>query len=208
MRGKLICIEGGDGVGKSTLFNNLKEEYKNGNFNFYIDDGSTELSDKIKEIVTNNKMNTISQTLLFAACRYEIYETVKQDLENGINVIMDRSYYSSIIYQGYCKGENCKYIMDVNRYIPQPDILIILDCDENEISNRMNQREELDLFEKDKRLQSIVSDGYRALYKSLIEGVKIPDNTFMVNTNGTENDTLIDVINCISEVLYYGGDNK
>ena len=40
MKGKLICIEGPDGVGKSTLFDNLKEEYKNKNYKFYIDDGS------------------------------------------------------------------------------------------------------------------------------------------------------------------------
>ena len=72
MKGKLICIEGPDGVGKSTLFDNLKEEYKNKNYKFYIDDGSLELCDKIKQIVTNYEMNATSQTLLFTACRYEV----------------------------------------------------------------------------------------------------------------------------------------
>lgn len=208
MKGKLICIEGADSVGKTTLLNNLKEEYKNGNYSFYNDNGGLELTDKLKDIVTHYDMNITSKSLIFAASRYQIYDIVKRDLENGINVIMDRSYYSSIIFQGFAKGTNCKYIMDINRYIPQPDILIILDCSEEEMERRLKERKELDLFEKDKHFQSMVREGYRMLFKGHIEDVELPKHTFKVDTSGTQDDTLKSVVNCISEVIYYGGDVK
>ena len=206
MKGKLICIEGADGVGKSTLFDNLKKEYKNKNYKFYIDDGSLELCDKIKQIVTNYEMNATSQTLLFTACRYEVYQKVKEDLSNGINVIMDRSYYSTIVYQGFCGGQDYGYIMDINRDIPMADILIILNCEYEKVECRLNKKDTLDLFEKDNFIKQKARAGYMELYNNNIEGIKIPKNTILIDTSmKTQYDTLSEVNDYLNKVV---GDKK
>jgi len=129
-KGKLIVLEGIDGAGKTTVAKALVDELKRKGFNALY---TYEPFDKELISILNKKgsaLGGIFEALIMAADRYSHIEClVKPALRDGMIVIMDRYYYSSLAYQG-AHGVPLEWIRTLNSFALQPDLAIYLDVPE------------------------------------------------------------------------------
>lgn len=151
MRGKLIVVEGTDCSGKETQTKKLVEKLTNDgrtvkrySFPFYESPtgkiiggpylGKSYISDGwFPEGATNVDYKVAS--LYYAADRLYNINTINKDLENGIDVILDRYVYSNMAHQG-AKIENKQKRLQLYSWLeelefnflelPIPDIKIFL----------------------------------------------------------------------------------
>lgn len=102
-RGKFIVIEGSDGVGKDSVINTIKETMGSTDFIFSREPGGTPISEKIRDILldkSNGEMGVYAEMLLYQASRAQhCDEVVMPALDKGINVLCNRFYHSTLIYQ-------------------------------------------------------------------------------------------------------------
>lgn len=106
-RGVFIAVEGLDGSGKTTMAKVLKSRLAHHGYFAHLtrEPGGSPLSEKIRELILNEKMNPLTELLLFNAARKEHIEaTIKPHLAQGHVVISDRFSGSSHAYQGHGRG--------------------------------------------------------------------------------------------------------
>ena len=123
-KGKLFVLEGTDGSGKTTMANNLTKRLKDKglpfvNYSFptnkvklYQDNNSVynyspyhaykEIRSLLQE--GNNIPTDLVQFLIIENGRFFFNGVVKENLDNGINVIVDRWYASNIVYSTASNG--------------------------------------------------------------------------------------------------------
>lgn len=99
-----LAIEGVDGAGKSTVAAAVAERLRaNGREVVLVrEPGGTPLGEEIRQILLHGEhMSPWTEALLFAAQRAQLAATiVAPALAAGADVVSDRSYYSSLAYQG------------------------------------------------------------------------------------------------------------
>jgi dTMP kinase len=107
--GKLIALEGGDGSGKRTVSQRLKDAVDHTEqFYFVREPGGTRLGDKIRSVLLDTEVTTVpvEELLLFMASRLALFrEVVRPKLLQGIHVVTDRLDASSYAYQLYARDE-------------------------------------------------------------------------------------------------------
>ncbi len=120
-------FEGIDGSGKTTIAKEIVKELE--------EEGLKALytyepySEEITSIL--NKLGRGSsawlETLLMAADRYyHVQEVIEPAINEGMTVVSDRYFYSSVAYQG-ARGADPDWILTVNRFVRKPDLAIYLD---------------------------------------------------------------------------------
>ncbi|MBI5871611.1 dTMP kinase [archaeon] len=134
-RGYFIVFEGGEGSGKSTQMHLLAEYLKKKGKEVYQtrEPGGTALGEVIREQILLNPsikdLNREAETFLFYASRAQLMQDIKLRLDNGAVVLLDRYYYSSIVYQGMAKEVSLSLISELNKHFPKPDIAFVLDIE-------------------------------------------------------------------------------
>jgi dTMP kinase len=136
-RGKYIVIESGEGGGKTTqaemLYNFLKEK----NIPCYLgrEPGGIGSAEAMRTILKHNAENIspIAEVFGFEFARAEFFDKIVfPKLREGVNIISDRSGYSTIAYQGYGSGLDIYWIKSMNEMAMKglkPDIAFIIDID-------------------------------------------------------------------------------
>lgn len=179
IKGLFITFEGADGCGKTTISKKVQKMLQD-----YLKDeskvvwtrepGGTEVSEKIREIITQFDMNPKTEALLFAAARTE--HTWKNIMENKkLNriVLCDRYLNSSEVYQGIVKKLTVKDIDRINYFgigKIRPDMTFFLDVSVDEALERQNMagREGNDRleneFSKKEELTKVIN-GYYSILK-------------------------------------------
>ncbi len=129
-----VTIEGGEGAGKSTLINSLKDHLASSHqpVLFTREPGGSRIGPQIRDLVLNgDKLSTNAELFLFLADRAEHVETIiKPYLNNGGTVICDRFIHSTLAYQGYGRGidlEKLRYLNNIATGGLSPDLTIFLD---------------------------------------------------------------------------------
>lgn len=140
-RGKLIVFEGLDKSGKTTQSNKLVS-YLNSIKKSSIILAFPQPLSPIGKIIRKTLANEISLDekalyLLFAADRYTCIDTIKNNLDKGINVILDRYFYSGIAY-GMAKGLEFEWCNTIESKLLTPDIVIFLDINPESASKRID----------------------------------------------------------------------
>lgn len=142
-----VVLEGIDGVGKSTHTQLLEEYYKSKNLKTKRimeptdSDVGKLLREKLKDENSVKDTNQQMLALLFAADRLTLKDEILQYKRNRHNMLLsDRSFYSSVCYQNN-KSIHPKWLYQINRHVPRPDLLIILDINETEAIKRCKQDE-------------------------------------------------------------------
>ena len=137
-RGRFITFEGGEGAGKSTQIRVLAEALEKAGHAVCMtrEPGGSAGAEQIRDLlVTGDPRRWDAKTellLLYAARRDHVWRLVEPALEKGIWVLCDRFADSTMAYQGYGHGLNCKEIADLHRIVLgtlAPDLTIILDLD-------------------------------------------------------------------------------
>jgi dTMP kinase len=133
-RGRLITIEGIDGVGKTTQIEQIGEFLRASKVSYavYREPGSTPLGEELRRILKAGPGQTaLAELLLFAAARVELVTTrVQPELERGIWVILDRFADSTLAYQGALGGVEDELLTTIARLSTcglTPDLTLWLD---------------------------------------------------------------------------------
>lgn len=135
----LIAFEGLDKAGKTTQTNLLSDLLNSQNIKnviFRFPDRSTDIG-KIIDKFLKEEYNYDPKVmhLLFSANRYEHMEKIQEYLANNYIVILDRWYYSGIVYS-IVNNIPDEWCYTTERYLPTPDILFYfntfmdIECDE------------------------------------------------------------------------------
>ena len=131
-----VVFEGIEGSGKSLQINFLKEFFKRKNINslFTREPGSTEIGIEIRKILLNEKfinMNRFTEIFLYLADRAEHFNKIIEPNLNKFDIIIsDRSYFSTIVYQGFGRGINIELLEQLNNIVVKnikPDYVILFD---------------------------------------------------------------------------------
>ena len=128
----LITFEGIDGSGKSTQAKRLYEHLKSLGYkvSLYRDPGSTELAEKIRELILGFEIDPTTELLLFECARSSLmWEKILPDLRDGKVVIVDRFIDSTMAYQGYGREINLGTVNILNHIAirgRKPDITFLL----------------------------------------------------------------------------------
>lgn len=171
--GILITLEGGEGGGKTTQIQLLKERLEADGKEVLTlrEPGGTEISEAIRELVLSPKykgiMGETTEVLLFQSARAQIYhQLVIPALKAGKVVIMDRSRDSSVVYQGMVRGfgkDLIEQLNDISTQKTYPDLTILLDVPV-EVGLSRKEEEKLDRLEQEhSNFHQQVRDNYLQL---------------------------------------------
>ena len=121
MKGLFISFEGGEGSGKSSAINVVKEKLEADGYKVVVtrEPGGISVSEQIRDVIlaVDNKMSKETEALLYAASRTEhLYRKVIPLVNDGYIVISDRYIDSSLAYQGYARGIGIEKVLDVNMF--------------------------------------------------------------------------------------------
>jgi len=177
MKGIYIVFEGSVGTGKSTqakkLFDFLKERFPSKDIILTREPGGTEISENIRKLVQgtafDEKMDKVTDAYLYASSRAQsLRQIVKPVIESGGIVISDRSFVTSLAYQGYAQGLGINKVLDINKTAVEgfmPDAIVYfdlpLDIGHNRTFDKSGDKWEkldIDFFEK-------VNVGYKEVKK-------------------------------------------
>lgn len=154
--GKLIVIEGTDGVGKTTqtrLLANALSARNEKNITIAYPDRSTPIGNLLDRYLKNEfDLPFQSLHLLFSANRWEKNEEIHQLLAEGVTVILDRYLYSGVAYS-MANGLEKEWCCTSDKGLVLPDVLIYL---ENENLEQVGEER----YDKDKLFQTRVVQAY------------------------------------------------
>ncbi|HEY5267861.1 MAG TPA: dTMP kinase [Candidatus Saccharimonadales bacterium] len=185
--GKYIVIEGTDGAGTTTqkdlLIENLAERGQK--VIGVVEPGGTLIGRALRSIVLDGSLERSPETNLdlFSISRRELaLQVIEPQINDGVYVISDRNWFSSVAYQGFGEGLDYQKIFDksfsaLGKFII-PNTTIIIDVPVEVSEERMKHRgiDASDTFEKKGRtFYEKVREGY--LWVADEFGLKIVDGT-------------------------------
>lgn len=136
MRGRYIALEGVEGSGKSTLAGLLDAHLSESGIECVIvrEPGGTALGEELRRLVLHSgDVAPWAEAALFAAARAQLaVEVIEPALDGGRWVVSDRSYYSSLAYQGGARGLGIDTVRRLNETVLDgvvPDVVFLLDVD-------------------------------------------------------------------------------
>jgi dTMP kinase len=162
MTGLLIAFEGLDQSGKQTQAERVREQVTARgrdcrllSFPDYTTAIGTEIA---KALHGEREYGADVMQLLYVSNRYERRPDITRWLGEGAVVVCDRYVASSIAY-GEAQGLDSQWLTDVQRFLPQPDLTILLDiAPEIAVQRKAAGR---DRYERDLALLSRVRESYR-----------------------------------------------
>jgi dTMP kinase len=133
---KYIALEGGDGSGKSTVAAALAAHLGAAGAEVVVvrEPGGTPLGEVVRGLLLDSEhLDVWAEVFLFAAQRAELArEVLAPALHSGKWVVSDRTYYSSIAYQGRGRGLGEDEVREINEKGLDgvvPDHVFVLDVD-------------------------------------------------------------------------------
>ncbi len=133
---KYIALEGVDGSGKSTVGRALVKRLGDlGEEAILVrEPGGTDVGEAVRRLLLDSdSLDHWAEVFLFAAQRAELArEVIAPALEEGTWVVSDRTYYSSIAYQGRARGlgeERVRSINETGLDGVLPDHVFVLDVE-------------------------------------------------------------------------------
>jgi dTMP kinase len=162
MNGLLIAFEGLDQSGKQTQAERLKAQVEvRGRRAVLLDfpDYKTPIGQEIHDALHGaREYGPDVMQLLYVANRYEKKPQIERMLADGTIVICDRYLASSIAY-GEAHGLDRAWLRDIQRYLPPPDLTVLLDIAPETAAGRKTANR--DKYERDLALLSRVRESYR-----------------------------------------------
>ena len=184
MNNLFITFEGGDGSGKSTQVNLLKDYLDNLNFETIKtrEPGGTPSAEILRDLLTTGeveKWTPMSEALLMWASRYEhLIQVIEPALNSGKNVICDRFYDSTYAYQGVAHNLGIDKMEKLKKIIIgdiEPDVTFVLDIDP-----KVGLKRSLDRSNQENRFESYNIDFHNQIRSAFLEIAKKNKNRCVV----------------------------
>lgn len=180
-RGKYIAFEGWEASGKSTQARLLSRRL---NAVLTREPGGTALGVAIRDLLLGNgpAPTERAEALLFAADRAQhLAEVVGPALAEGNDVVTDRSYGSTLAYQGYGRGQSIEELMRLVEWTSGgllPDLVILLEVPVELADGRLgDQRDRMESEDVD--FANRVVEGFKALAQA------DPDRWRVIDASGS-----------------------
>lgn len=193
-RGRLITLEGSEGVGKSTNLDVVCKflEEKRIRFTVTREPGGTEIAERIRELLlseTTEIMDGLTELLLmFAARNQHLTRKILPELDQGLWVVSDRFTDASYAYQAFGRSIAIEKVDTLRRLVQDgfnPDLTLLLDVEPDVSRGRISDRE-LDRIEKENlEFYQRVRAGYLDLAEKL-ERIKLIDASKNLESVGSE----------------------
>ena len=134
---RFVSLEGGEGAGKTTVLNTLREALREGGQDVVHtrEPGGTPLAEMIRGLLLDPSHEPPAADtellLMFAARAQHVHETIRPALERGAWVLCDRFTDSSYAYQGGGRGLDAGWIGELERRVVglRPGLTLLLDVD-------------------------------------------------------------------------------
>ena len=177
-RGRFIALEGGDGTGKSTQAQMLADALRTEGLNVDVtrEPGGTPGAEAIRELLFDppgDGWGAEAEAMLFAAARSDhVNHRILPALERGDWVITDRFVDSSRAYQGAGRwlGDGAiKELHQIGSGGLQPDLVILIELDEDAIAERLAGRDDGSsdaIGERDSEYHRSVAHAFRSYAKA------------------------------------------
>ena len=198
---KFITLEGVDGAGKSTHIDFIKSYFISKSLDYILtrEPGGTNLGEKIREILLNDEMSPITESLLMFAARSEhLSQLIQPNLKNGVTVICDRFTDSSYAYQSGGKGVSISTIEQLKSIVQEdlePDLTLLFDLPVELSIERLNNSRVLDRFEKQNyEFHQKVRESYLNNANQNKDRFYIIDSTRSINDIQDEITKILDII--------------
>lgn len=153
-RGRFITLEGIDGAGKSTHLPWLKAVLERAGRRVWVsrEPGGTPLGERLREIVLQEPMSPLAETLLmFAARREHCEREIWPRLAGGAWVVCDRFTDATYAYQGGGHGVALEAIAHLEQLLLgdfRPDLTLVFDVPVEVGRERVAKGRALDKFER------------------------------------------------------------
>lgn len=156
-RGLYVAFEGIEYCGKTTQAEQLVRVLRDQGVPVatFREPGGTPSAEGIRNLILHSELQfqALTEALLMNAARAELLAVVKDDLEKGVTVISDRTFLSTICYQGHGAGSPAEEIdalrqmcmLTVGKTIP--DITLVIDVSVQVAFARIRGKK-LDYFER------------------------------------------------------------
>jgi dTMP kinase len=165
---RYIALEGVDGSGKSTIADALARRLEAEGHPVVVvrEPGGTALGEVVRGLLLDSEsLDVWAEVFLFAAQRAELAaEVIRPARAGGSWVVSDRTYYSSIAYQGRARGLGERVVREINELGLDgalPDLVFVIDVDPARALER--QRRPDRIGRESQEFQQRVREGYLAL---------------------------------------------
>jgi dTMP kinase len=135
--GKFITLEGGEGVGKSTQLDAVRNELQAAGLEVVVtrEPGGTVRAERIRELLLERSNEPMPEScellLMFAARATHLHNLILPSLQRGAWVVCDRFTDASFAYQGYGRGLSLQQIAQLESWVQrglQPDLTLLLNA--------------------------------------------------------------------------------
>jgi dTMP kinase len=161
MKGHLIAFEGLDQSGKQTQAERLLAAFRSAGHRtefLTFPEYTTAIGEEIGRALQGERdYQPDTLQLLYIANRFEFRPRIAQWLASGTMVVCDRYLASSIAYGG-AQGVDPAWLTDIQSFLPQPSLTILLDIPPDASLTR--KKVARDKFERDMPLLGRVRESY------------------------------------------------
>ncbi|KAL8648569.1 MAG: hypothetical protein Q9210_004912 [Variospora velana] len=167
-RGALIVIEGLDRAGKSTQCERLSQALEQQGHS--VKHRNTSIGQSISSYLKGDSQQEDHVIhLLFSANRWEAAAQIRDTVANGITLLIDRYYYSGIVYSAAKNKRDLSldWAIQPDIGLPKPDMCIFLDISPSNAAARGGYgSERYEISEMQGRVRSL----FRTLLSSPVHG--------------------------------------
>ncbi len=189
LKGKYIVIEGLDGAGTTTQLHEMGSYFKEISEPAITiaEPGDTVIGGLLRKIIKNSSIKRLPESNLdmFTISRRELAaQVIEPNIDNGIHVVSDRNWFSSVAYQGFGEGIDHQHIVErmkqaLGRFF-MPDLVVIVKVPVDVAIERMIERDETkqDYFESmGETYFEKVYQGYEWLSSEFNQNTVVVDGT-------------------------------
>lgn len=198
---KFISLEGGEGAGKSSSLETIKNWLQAQNIAFIMtrEPGGTSLGETIRSFFLQETMEAKTEALLlFAARMQHIEKVIKPALAENKWVICDRFTDSTYAYQGYARGLEINDLAWLEQWVQQglqPDLTLLLDVP---VAQGLQRSEQVTRFEMEGLdFHHKVRLGYQK------QAQDYPDRITIIDSSQPQDVVKINIINILNH--FYAG---
>ncbi len=200
---KFIVFEGIDGAGKTTQINLLREALTSRGIRCHVTAEPTDMPSgkKIREVLSGKVPVTTAQMAEMFACDRVIHncdaeQGIGRLLSDGVTVISDRYYYSSLAYQGSELGFESVAALNLdNPDIRTPDMCVFLDLTPEQSLERIHKRSDVpaEIYENYDYLNKT-----RNMFFAVFERLKLRgENIVLIDASGDVSSVAQSILNAV-----------
>ena len=203
--GRFITLEGGEGAGKSTQIQVIKDylQFRGNDVVVTREPGGTSEGQEIRNLLVSgdkDKWSSLSETLLILADRAAHLERViRPSLAEGKYVVCDRFFDSTKAYQGVAGGLGLDVIHNLQQAVlgtTLPDVTLLLDIDPEKGLRRAQERG------GELRFESKTLAYHRTLRNAFLDfAAQEPDRIFVIDADRDVETVSADILAVLDDRL-------